>query len=144
MILKTVRSITDQQFERSLERIEREGNDDLLLIWQFGPHDYSNQELHILLRAVNWQSEVAGKLQHRLFMVAASISFWIGAAFLCAASGLTLLSSIFLCLAPLALIVAIMGHWYLRRKYKAYPYARDIAGVIQQELDRRRKDASIF
>ncbi len=144
MILKTIHNLGDQQFQRNLKRIEREGNDDLLLIWEFGPREYSNQELHILLRTVNWQAEVAGRFQHRLFLVAASISLWIGSAFLAAAAGFNLLATFLLCLAPLALAVTIAGHIHLRKKYRAFRYSRDIAHMIQQELERRRKDASIF
>lgn len=130
--------------QRRLNRIQRDGNDDLLLILECGPRDYPTFELHQLLRRVRQQTAHSARIQHLLFLVGASISLWIGAGFLCAALGYLAWGYIFLALIPTSCLLLISGHIYLRRKYRTHRHGAIIANIIQQELERRRKDASIF
>ncbi len=130
--------------QRHLTRIEREGNDDLSLILEFGPQDFPTHELHHLLRQVRTQSAIATRIQHYLFVVGAGISLWIGASFLSAALGYLALGYLFLAMIPASCLLLIAGHFYLRIKYRTHRHAPAIANIIQQELERRRKDASIF
>ncbi len=129
---------------RRLQRLEKEGNDDLLLIMEFGAEAYSNQELNKILEQVNIQKDITTRWQHRLFLVGFSISVWIGASFLAAALGGRLLSFVLLAIAPFCMMVALIGQLLLRYYYPTYRQSHLVASIIQQELDRRRKDASIY
>lgn len=127
-----------------MQRLEKHGNNDLLLIMEFGASAYSTYELADILEEVNEQKEEAGRLQHYLFLVGFSISLWIAAAFLAAAFEYRILSFVFLTLVPLSLLFALTGHFLLRRRFPAFREIHLVASIIQQELDRRKKDASIF
>jgi apolipoprotein N-acyltransferase len=130
--------------QRLLQRLEKDGNDDLVLIMEFGANCYSTQELSAILHQVSEQKEVAGRWQHRLFLVGFSVSFWIATSFIAAACHARLLSFLLLTMVPISLLLALGGHFYLRRMFPAYRNIHLVASIIQQELDRRKKDASIF
>jgi hypothetical protein len=130
--------------ERRLKKLEEVGNDDFQLIMEFGAEAYSTPELHRILADVNQRAEQAARWQYRLFLIGFSISLCIGAAFLAAAAGAKPLSMIFLAGVPLAIGLLVLGHFLLRRYYPTYRHTHLLASIIQQELDRRRKDASIY
>jgi len=130
--------------QRLLQRLEKDGNDDLALIMEFGANSYSTQELSITLEQVSEQKEIAGRWQHRLFLVGFSVSFWIAASFIAAACQAQVTSFFFLAMVPFSLLLALGGHFYLRQMFPAYRNIHLVASIIQQELDRRKKDASIF
>lgn len=130
--------------QRKIRQLERDGNDDLLLILEVGPRDYSTFELNQLLKRLQYQHHRAQYYQQRLFIIGASISFWVGAAFLSAALGYYALGYLFLAFVPAALLLVICGHLYLRYQYRTHRDAQLINAIIHQELERRRKDASIF
>ena len=133
-----------ESLDYQLSCIERDGNDDLLLIREYGAAEYSTQELMVLLRNIKWQLNKASQLQRRLLLLIASISLWIGAGFLSMVTGFTTLGYIFFGLVPLAITASLLGQLYVRRKYNVTTHAQELTRIIQQELDRRRKDASIF
>lgn len=130
--------------QRLLRRLEKDGNDDLLLIIEFGADSYSTRELNRILQLVKTEKEIAGRWHHRLFLVGFSISFWIAASFIAAACDADLLSFILVGMVPISLFGVLLGHFYLRRRYPVYRDIHLIVSIIQQELDRRKKDASIF
>lgn len=130
--------------KRHVDRIEREGNDDLLLILELGPRAYPTRELHELLNAVENQKEAVYKGNQRLFFVAASISIWIALSFLAGAAGVPQLGYVCLSMIPIACIVLIIGHSILRRKYPTFRHSKAITQIIQYEIERRRKESSIF
>lgn len=130
--------------QRLLQRLEKDGNDDLALIMEFGANSYSTQELSNILQQVGDQKEIAGRWQHRLFLVGFSVSFWIATSFIAAACQAQLISFLLLAMVPVSLLLALGGHFYLRHRFPAYRNIHLVASIIQQELDRRKKDASIF
>lgn len=130
--------------QQLLQRLEKDGNDDLALIMEFGANSYSTQELNHILDQVAEQKHTAGRWQHRLFLVGFSVSFWIAAAFVAGALKAQVWGFVFLGMVPISLLLALGGHFYLRRRYPTYRNSHLVASIIQQELDRRKKDASIF
>jgi hypothetical protein len=136
--------VKDFLLQRHLQRLEKHGNNDLLLIMEFGASAYSTYELADILEEVNAQKEEAGRLQHYLFLVGFSISLWIAVAFLAAAFDYRILSFIFLAMVPMSLLFALIGHFLLRKRFPAFREIHLVGSIIQQELDRRKKDASIF
>lgn len=131
-------------FDRLIQRLENDGNNDLMLIMEFGADAYSTKELSQLLRYIVEQKNIAERWYHRLFLLGFSVSFWIAASFLAAASDAGYLSYILLSLVPISLLVVLFGHLYLSRRYPAHRDIHLVASIIEQELDRRKKDASIF
>ena len=131
-------------FDREIQRLERDGNNDLLLIMEFGAEAYSTKELSLLLQQVVEQKNIAERWYHRLFLLGFSVSFWIAASFLAAASNASTLSLLMLTLVPVSLLSVLFGHLYLSRRYPAHRDTHLVVSIIEQELDRRKKDASIF
>jgi len=134
----------DWLFERYLLHLEREGNDDLLLIMEFGASYYSTEELQELLQQINVQKLVANRWQKQLLALGLSISVWIAGALLALAYGEVLLGYILLGMVPLAIVGALIGQLVIRRRYPTLRETQLVCSIVQQELDRRKKDASIF
>lgn len=134
----------DWLFQRTLQRLERAGNNDLLLIMEFGASSYSTEELRQLLAEVEQQKQLANLWQNRIFLVYFSISFWIAASVIASANEAHTLSNILLGMVPASLLIAVVGHTMLRYRYPSLRDNQIIASIVQQELDRRKKDASIF
>lgn len=128
------------QMDVLLQQLETDGNNDLSLILSFGAEAYTTDELNHLLHTVNHQRKVAAAWQHRLFVVGFSISLWLAAAFLCAAFEAQLLSYVFLALVPASLLLALAGHYWLRRRFPAFKDVHLISSIICAELERRREE----
>ncbi len=134
----------DWLFERYLLTLEREGNDDLLLIMEFGASYYTTEELQYLMLQVNAQKRIAHRWQRQLFAIGISVSVWIAASLVAMAYGENLLGYLLLGLVPLALIGALLGHFSIRRRYPTLRETQLVSSIVQQELDWRKKDASIL
>jgi hypothetical protein len=130
--------------QRRLERLEKDSNNDALLIMEFGAQPYTTHELSLILEEINRQKTIATRWQNRLFLVGFSVSIWLATSFLAAAFEARLLSFLLLALVPVSLLVALLGHYFLRQHFPAFRDVHLVASIIQQELDRRKKDASIF
>ncbi|MEM1217120.1 MAG: hypothetical protein AAGJ82_15605 [Bacteroidota bacterium] len=134
----------DLLLQRHLRRIEIAGNDDLLLIMEFGADAYGTKELRALLKNATQQKIKAGRWQHYLFLTGFSIPVWTALAIIAAAFEWQLFSISFLSLVPLSLLAAVLGHSWLRRTFPVFRDIHLVTSIIQQELERRRKDASIY
>lgn len=129
--------------ERQLRRIERDVSDDLLMILEVGPQYYTNQELYELIDALQQQEGSSKNLQRNFFLFLVSIPIWVCAYFLANAFGWHLTANIFFVLIPLSGLIFATGNIYCRYRYRNCRHANLIRSIIQQELERRRKDASI-
>lgn len=129
--------------ERQLRRIERDVNDDLLMVLEVGPQYYSNQELYELIDELQFQEDISKNLQRHFFLFLVSIPVWVCAYFLTNAFGWHATANIFLYIIPIAVLVFTGGSIYCRYRYRNCRHANLIRSIIQQELERRRKDASI-
>lgn len=136
--MRTTENMKKLRFDALFQRLESDGNDDLSLIMAFGAEAYESDELTQLLHNVHRERRIATAWQHRLFVVGFSISLWLSAAFLCAAFEAHLLSYIFMALVPASLLLALLGHHWLRRRFPAFKDIHLIASIIEEELDRRR------
>lgn len=130
--------------DRQLNRIEQEVNDDLMLLLEVSPEYYSTRELNTLLRDLRLKRRSIRSLKKRLYIVGGSVTLWICTAIVANMSGLYLISYFFLALIPASLFSFIGGSMFIARKYHFYKHASSIEAIIKQELDRRRKESSIF
>lgn len=129
--------------ERQLRRIERDVNDDLLMVLEVGPQYYTNRELYALTERLRRQELHYLTLQRYFYLVLLTIPCWIGLFFLANAFGSHSLARYLLCGVPVAIVVFFAGSAYIRHRFRNCRYANLIRSIIQQELERRRKDASI-
>ncbi|THH40579.1 hypothetical protein [Neolewinella litorea] len=132
--------MADRFWNRQINRLERAGNNDFLLILTGGASAYATHELHHLLRRLRLESMRLRELRRTIFRLSACIPLML---FVAAAAGLfgwlpvvygTLASLIFL--AGL-LIVATS---YVRGRFNCHDRGKRLRCIIQQELERRRKD----
>jgi hypothetical protein len=137
------RRMKDLLFWQRVEQIEQEGNDDFLMILSFGAQCYDVKELHQLLRQLEQKTREFAYYQRVLLLLASTIAVWIGLSFLFQYLQFSLGTYIIL-LVPVSALVSGIGFALLNRKYRSIKHAHQIERIIVEELDRRRKDASIF
>ncbi len=129
---------------RQLERIEREANDDFRMILSFGAHCYPTKELHQLLRQLEQKMEKLSYYRRILFLTGGTTTLWIALNFLFQAFDFKAGIYLTLSLAPVSIIAFAVGTILVNRRYKSVKQAHQIERIIVEEIDRRRKDASIF
>ena len=129
--------------DRHLRKIEKEANDDLLMIIEAGPQYYTNQELYHLLDKLGLQEYEVLRFNRKLFIILASLSGWLVVFFVANALGYSWLTFglAFVMLASISAFTA--GKIYISQKFKTHRSSGLIRSIIQQELERRQKDASI-
>jgi uncharacterized membrane protein YciS (DUF1049 family) len=134
----------DYFLNRQLERIEKEANDDFAQILEFGAKCYPTRELHQLLHQLDIESYRFSYLRRVLFLIGASTTFWIAFCFLFQSLEFNLGVILTLVIAPLSIITFVSGMAYINYRFRNIKQAHLIERIITEELERRRKDASIF
>ena len=129
--------MTNFFLEQRLKRIERDANDDLLMIQEFGPGAYSTEELEDLLPKAEAVATQIKKMQRRLLYLAVGMSIWVASALFCAILGEHILGYIFVAFVPISLVAVIIGHRYLRRRYRSVREEEFARTIILNELARR-------
>jgi len=129
--------------ERHLRKIEKEANDDLLMIIEAGPQYYTNQELYHLLDKLGLQEYEVLQFNRKLFIILASVSLWMILLVASHALGLSWLAGVMTVLVLSFILAFAVGKIYLYQKFKTFRSSGLIRSIIQQELERRQKDASI-
>ena len=129
-------------WKRQLRRLERAGNDDFLLILTGGAGAYPTYELHHLLRRIRLQAKKLQRLRSWLFRIGASIPTLMLLA--CAFGVAGILTATYVCLfvLPLCLAGLVFGTYYVTGNFSCMDRAKRLRGIIQQELERRRKDVA--
>ena len=130
--------------DRQLHKIEKEANNDLLLLLEVSPSYYTTHELKDLLQELKEQENKVKRQKENLFIIGSSMLLWLCLSFLFQLLKLPTLAYVFMTFAPTALAFFVFGSIYIRFKHRFFRHAYLIEKIIQAELERRRKDASIF
>lgn len=130
--------------QRQLNKLEREANDDFLQILSFGARCYPTKELHALLRKLDKEAQRMAYYRRLVFLIGASATLWIAFCFLFQSLDFVIGVYFTLTIVPLTFLAFGIGNVYVNRKFRAVRDAQLIEKIIVEELDRRRKDASIF
>ena len=129
---------------RQINRIEREANDDFLQILSFGAHCYPTRELHQLLSKLERESQRFTYCRRLLFAIGFIATLWIALCFLFQSVDFRLGIYLAWALMPLSLAAFAGGSVYINQKFNSVRDAHLLEKIIVEELERRRKDASIF
>lgn len=130
--------------ERTLKRLEREGNDDLLQVHTLGPAYFTTPDLYDLLEKLERQKEIVAQQQTNLrrfgmmlplFIIGAFLANYFAAHWL----GLGLLAGV-----PFVLTFFTYHTVRIKRQFPTFPNSKYIERSIQMELKRRREESSIF
>ena len=130
--------------KRQIDQIEREANDDFAQILEFDARCYPTRELHQLLHKLDLESYRYNYFKRLLFLIGASTTFWIAFCFLFQSFEFTLGIYFTLAMVPLSIVTFVGGTVVLNHKFKSIRQSKLIERIITEELERRRKDASIF
>lgn len=129
---------------RQIDKIEREASDDFLQILSFGARCYPTKELHALLRRLDKEAQRMAYYRRLVFLIGGSATLWIAFCFLFQSLDFTVGVYFTLAIVPVTLIAFGVGNVYINKKFRAIRNSHLIEKIIVEELDRRRKDASIF
>ncbi|NJB86376.1 hypothetical protein GGR26_002144 [Lewinella marina] len=132
--------MADRFWNRQINRLERAGNNDFLLILTGGASAYATHELHHLLRRLRLESMRLRELRRTIFRLSACVPLML---FVASAAGLFgwhpvvygTLAALFLL--SLLLVAAVS---YVRGRFKCHNRGKRLRCIIHQELERRRKD----
>jgi hypothetical protein len=130
--------------KRQLERIEREGNDDFLMILSFGARSYPTKELHQLLCQLEQKMQQLAYYRRLLYLAGSTFIVWCALSFLFQYSEFKVGTYATMSLAILTILVFTAGSIFINSRYRSVRQAHQIERIIVEEIDRRRKDASIF
>lgn len=141
--IKVFARMKDFFLNRQINRIEREANDDFLQILSFGAHCYPTRELHQLLGKLEQESQRFTYYRRLLSVVGCTTALWVAFCFLFQSMNFRLGVYLAWALMPLSLAVFVGGIIYVNRKFSSVRDACLVEKIIVEELERRRKDASI-
>ncbi len=132
--------MADRFWNRQINRVERAGNDDFLLILTGGASAYATHELHHLLRRLRLERMKLGQVRRSVFRLSACVPLMLFVA--CIGALLSWQPVVYGTLAALVfltvLLVGVTG--YVSGRYSCHDRGKRLRCIIQQELERRRKD----
>ncbi len=127
-----------------LYRMEQVGNNDLMLIKDLGPGIFETRDLKRALVDMKKREKEVEEIRMRIYRIGACSAVFLFMSYVARAFGASYLSLVLLLLFPALIVVFSIGQIYLRRKYPAYIYYNPLRESIQQELDFRKEESSIF
>lgn len=132
--------MADRFWARQINRLEQAGNNDFLLILTGGAKAYATHELHQLLRRLRIESMRLRELRRTIFRLAICVPGMLFVA--CAAGLLGWHPVVYGTLAALLFLTALLiaANAYVRGRFQCHDRGKRLRCIIQQELERRRKD----
>lgn len=130
--------------DRQLNKLERQANNDLLLLMEVSPEYYSTNELKLLLIELKTKQKQVQKKKDNLFLIGATGFVWMVLYFFTQMMRTPWIELIAIGLIPMSFGTYIIGTIILERRNQFFEYAYHIDKIIRTEIERRKKDASIF
>lgn len=123
--------------ESSLERLEREANDDYLLLSELGPEYFGAQHLLELREQIRLRMEHFDRWRHLNMLLGIMSIGWsvIGAGF--ALAGWSILMTLAFSVMGLSILGFLTGAWLLKWKYNSRGELEYALRTIEEELRRR-------
>ena len=134
--------MAERFWNRQIARLERAGNDDFLLILTGGAGAYATYELHHLLRRLRLRDLKLRGLRRVNFRLGLAIPFLMFAACVFGLVGLHWPVYLSLLGIPVCLLLMSSLNWYVASRFSCRGKSKRLRCIIQQELDRRRKDVT--
>lgn len=131
------------KIKRQINRLERAGNNDFVLILTGGAAAFATHELHQLLRRLRVQGRKLRRMREAMFRIGLAIPFLMFAG--CAAALANYRGLVGLCLTaiPFCLLVLAIAQRYVSRNLSCLDRGKRLRCIIQQELDRRRRGEEV-
>ncbi|MGB3548066.1 MAG: hypothetical protein WBA17_13900 [Saprospiraceae bacterium] len=129
---------------RSLRRLEREGNDDFLLLREVGARPFATHELHHLLRRLQLNYRAVRAIKRTQFAVVSAIAALAAAGLIVLAFGQVTIALVLFLLVPTSCLVLLIAQIRLRRRNRLQDHAELLHHLIGKELERRRQESEII
>ena len=123
--------------ESSLERLEREANDDFRLLAELGPEDFGVEHLVELHDQMQWRLARFDRWRRFNLLVGATAGGWLLLGGLSAWAGEALLARLAFSVMLLSLLAFIAGVWLLKIRYDSRGELEYTLRTIEDELHRR-------
>ncbi len=123
--------------ESPLDRLEREANDDFLLLEELGPEYFGAQHLLELREQLRLRMEQFDRWRRLNTLLGATSAGWIVLGGLFFAFGWTIFASVALTIMGLSLLGFLAGFWLLKWKYQSRGELEFTLRTIEEELRRR-------
>jgi hypothetical protein len=121
-----------------LERLEREANDDFLLLSELGPAEFSAEHLLELRLRAGARLQRFDRLQRLNLLFGVTSLGWIGVGSLAYYSGHTVVGILAFAVATLMLLAFFAGVIYLKIRFESRGELEFTLHSIEEELRRRR------
>lgn len=123
--------------ESPLERLEREANDDFLLLSELGPEYFGAQHLLELREQMHWRMEQFDRWRRLNMLLGVMAAGWLvlGAGFIL--FGWSILAVLAFSVMGLSLLGFLAGAWWLKWKYESRGELEYTLRTIEEELRRR-------
>ncbi|MCB0616535.1 MAG: hypothetical protein KDC75_24620, partial [Phaeodactylibacter sp.] len=105
---------------------------------------YPTKELHQLLHELDQQAGRYAYYRRLMLMVGGTITLWIALCFLFQSLNFTPGIYLTLTMIPVSIFSFSAGSVYINQKFRSVREADRVEKIIVEELERRKKDASIF
>lgn len=123
--------------DTSIERLEREANDDFRLLADLGPEEFCVEHLIELRDRMQWRLAQFDRWRRLNLLVGATAAGWMLLGGAMAWAGWGLLARLAFAVMSLALVGFIAGVWYLNRKFDSRGELEYTLRTIEDELRRR-------
>lgn len=132
--------MADRFWNRQITRLERAGNNDFLLILTGGAGAFATHELHHLLRRLRIETMRLREIKRTIFRLAICVPAMLFIA--CGAGLLGWLPVVYGTLSALTVLTVLLigANAYVNAKFSCHDRGKRLRCIIQQELERRRKD----
>jgi len=123
--------------ESSLERLEREGNDDFRLLAELGPEDFGAEHLVELRDRMHWRLARFDRWRRFNLLIGATAAGWLLLGGFSAWAGEGILARLAFGVMMLSLLGFLVGAWMLKIKFESRGELEFTLRTIEDELRRR-------
>lgn len=123
--------------ESSLDRLEREANDDFRLLAELGPEDFGVEHLVELRDRMQWRLARFDRWRRFNLLIGATAGGWLLLGGLAAMAGEGLLARLAFGVMMLSVLAFLAGVWLLKIKFESRGELEYTLHTIEDELRRR-------
>lgn len=123
--------------ESSLDRLEREANDDFSLLAELGPEDFGVEHLVELRDRMQWRLARFDRWRRFNLLIGATAGGWLLLGGLAAVAGEGLLARLAFGVMLLSILAFLAGVWLLKIKFESRGELEYTLRTIEDELRRR-------
>ena len=135
--------INNDYLDKNIQQIEREAQDDLALLLEFGLDYFETRELFILLDELDFQAEKIISFKKLLLFAAAFMLLSIAAAVYAFFNNQLFVGYTFLFFIPVFIGIASFFSYKFQKRYTTFKYTQYLQTLIEHEIDVRQQ-TSIF